>query len=111
MFVYAGIESERYEEALLVIQQQLEDMLHGQLSDDEIEFTKVGLINQYRQSDDPPLTGAALQMYARYTGRAWSVQELIDAIDRVDKSDVVRIAERVHLDTVYFLKSKGGEAK
>ncbi len=111
VFVYAGIESERYEEALLVIQQQLEDMLHGQLSDDEIEFTKVGLINQYRQSDDPPLTGAALQMYARYTGRAWSVQELIDAIDRVDKSDVVRIAERVHLDTVYFLKSKGGEAK
>ena len=111
VFVYAGIDSERYEEALAVIKQQMEDMLHGQLSDDEIEFTKVGLINQYRQSDDPPLTGAALQMYARYTGRAWSVQELINAIDRVDKSAVVRVAERVHLDTVYFLKSKGGEAK
>lgn len=111
LYIYAGIDSQRYDDALTVIKEQLAEIKQGHISDDEIEFTKVGLINQYMQSDDPPLTGAALQMYARYTGRAWSVKELIDAIEKMDKEDVVRVAAQVQLDTIYFLKGKEGDAR
>ena len=111
LFIYAGIDSDRYDEARDLIEQQLRELEEGHIGKEELEFTQAGLINQYLQSDDPPLTGAALQMYARYTGRAWSVQELIDAITRVDREDVVRVAGQVQLDTVYFLRGKGGSAK
>ena len=108
LFIYAGIDSEHYVEARKVIELQMKDIANGNITDDELEFTQVGLINQYMQSDDPPLTGAALQMYARYTGRAWTVQALMAAIDRVNKEDVIRVAQQVALDTVYFLKDRGG---
>ncbi len=108
LFIYAGIDSDRYEEARALIEQQLKDLEAGRITDEELAYTRSGLVNQYLQSDDPPLTGAALQMYARYTGRAWTVPELIAAIRNVERADVVRVARGVQLDTVYFLRGKGG---
>lgn len=108
MFVYAGIDSDKYEQALATIEEQLTDLRTGKITQDELEFTKVGIINQYRQSEDPALSGAAMQMYARYSGRAWSVDELIAAVDRVTNEDVARIAAGVELDTIYFLRNIGG---
>ena len=45
MYVYSGIESQNYEKALNIIDEQLKDMVAGNFTDKEIELAKKSLIN------------------------------------------------------------------
>lgn len=110
IFIQSGIQIENFERARDIISAQLEALRAGVISDDELQFTRDGLINQYLLSDDQPLTGAMLQMYGRLSGRSRTVAELLEGIAAVTCEDVVRVAEGVQIDTVYFLRDKEGEA-
>ncbi|MCY0876718.1 MAG: pitrilysin family protein [Firmicutes bacterium] len=109
IFIQSGIQIENFDQAQGIIVEQLEALRSGMISDDELQFTRDGLINQYLLSDDQPLTGAMLQMYGRLSGRSRTVPELLDSIASVTKEDVVRVAQGVKLDTVYFLRDQEGE--
>ncbi len=106
IFIQSGIQISNFERAQTIIKQQVEDMRRGQITDDELNFTKKGLVNQYMQSDDQPFTGAVLQMYSRFTGRERSVAEMIRDVQQVTKEDVVRVAQGVQVELVYFLRDK-----
>ena len=45
MYVYSGIESQNYEKALKIIDEQLKDMVAGNFTDKEIDLAKKSLIN------------------------------------------------------------------
>ena len=107
IFIQSGIQISDFERARGIIGEQLKALAAGEISDDELVYTQEGLVNQYLQSDDQPFTGAVMQMYKRFTGRDRSVQQLIDDVRRVTKEDVVRMAQTVKVDTVYFLRDKG----
>nr|WP_272879791.1 pitrilysin family protein [Sulfoacidibacillus ferrooxidans] len=106
LFIQSGIQMSNFERAKDIIKQQLEDMRKGLITDDELNFTKKGLINQYLQSDDQPFTGAVLQMYSRFTGRERSVTQLIEDVRKVTKEDVVAVAQGITSELVYFLRDK-----
>lgn len=106
VFIYSGIQVQDFDQARNIVEEQLASLRTGDVSEEEMENTKQGLINQYLQSDDQPLTGAVMQMYARYSGRSRSVDELIEAVRAVTVQDVMRIAADVVIDTVYFLRDK-----
>ncbi len=107
LFIQSGIQVADYQKAKDIIEKQLESIKKREISDDELSFTKTGLINQYLQSDDQPLTGAMMQMYARFSGRERQVSELIEQVKSISKEDIGQVADRVYLDTVYFLRDKG----
>jgi predicted Zn-dependent peptidase len=46
----------------------------------------------------------------RLAGRRRSLEEILDAISRTTKDDIARVAQKVEIDTIYFLRGKG-EAK
>lgn len=106
LFIQSGIQISHFERTKAIIEQQIEDLQNGLISDEELVYTKKGLVNQYLQSDDQPFTGAVLQMYSRFTGRERSVSELIEAVQKVTKEDVIRVARGVTIDTIYFLRDK-----
>ncbi len=106
IFIQSGIEIANKDRTQEIIEKQLLAMKRGDITQDEMRFTKDGLLNQYLQSDDHPFTGAMLHMFGRMTDRRRSVEDLVRDIEQVSMDDVVRVAQTVNLDTTYFLRDK-----
>jgi len=86
------------------IERQMQALCNGEFSDDEVEIAKKSLRHYMRQLEDSP---SALESF--YYGRTLAnnsetVQSLRDALERVTREDVVRVAREFSLHTVYFLE-------
>ncbi|MFC4768126.1 EF-P 5-aminopentanol modification-associated protein YfmF [Effusibacillus consociatus] len=110
LYIQSGIQIEQYDKALQIIKQQLEEMKQGNLSDDELSFTKNGLINSFRTVQDSPEGLADLHTGGLVSGRQRTMEELIEAVLKVTKEEVIQIANQICLDTVYFLRDRKGVA-
>lgn len=108
IFIAAGIQESDYEKTSAIIEEQLAALRRGDVSEDDLRFTKEGLIHQYLQSDDQPFTSAMMHMFARFCGRERSVESLMDAVTAVTVDDVMRVAAAVSLDAVYLLRNEEG---
>lgn len=104
MKISAGIEGEMFDKAYGEIMLQLEKMKNGEFTDDEITSAKKYIATGLSSTRDS--LGATEQFY--YTqllmGSDESISSLIENINGVDREGIIRAANRVQLDTVYFLK-------
>lgn len=110
IFVRCGIEMENYEKAVAIIMQQLEDMQCGVFSEEDVESAKELMKANIRgipEEQDAELTYAYGQEMA---GKETTLDEYAKKIESVTKKQIVALAKRVRIDTVYFLRSgKEGE--
>ncbi|MBX5437095.1 MAG: insulinase family protein [Alicyclobacillaceae bacterium] len=102
--VQTGIQVDLHERAMDIIMQQVKALQDGDITDDEMELTKQSLRNQYLQLMDQPVSLAEMHFVGLLGGRVRSIPEVLAAVDAVGKADVVRAAQRLRLDTVYFLR-------
>ena len=107
MIIGSGIEIENYQKALEEIKLQVEEIKKGNISDYEYEATINSAINGIRSLSD-----SAFQMEDYYLsqlvgGTEDNFESLIQKIQAVKKEDVVAVAQKIQLDTIYFLRSKG----
>lgn len=110
LYIQSGIQIENYEKALSIMKQQIEEMKKGNISDTELSFTINGLINSFRTLQDSPESLIDVHTGGQVSGVYRSIEELIDLTKKVGKQDVVRVAQLIQLDTVYFLRDKEGVA-
>ncbi len=110
MFVRAGIENSNFEKARDAILEQLHLLQEGKFTDEALDAAKLSLINAYREISDNP---QSLQNW--YTGRTLSgitqsPAEAIAVVRSITKEEIVATAQKITLDTVYFLEGvqKGG---
>jgi len=108
LMIQTGIEIANKEKAESIIRKQLEDMKHGVVSDDELSKTKAMIINLLRENDDSAFDQIGYHFNSVLSGKERSKQELIETIQAMDLQQVVSVAQNVMLDTVYFLRDKGG---
>ena len=106
MLIASGIEMDNYEKALEIIQKQVESVKAGEISSDELESTRVGFINQVKVTEDSPYQIIGRYLGGIISGRQETQEEIIEQINRVKVEDVVRAAEKIQLDTIYFLRNK-----
>lgn len=103
MLVSSGIEFDKYETAKTAILGELEACRRGEISEAELESARRGILSALRAALDVP---ARLDDY--YIGNAIaggdSVEALIEKITRLSKDDLVRAAQRIRTDTVFFLE-------
>src|SRR5690606_5936498 len=105
LWVVAGIAVEKYEQALAIIREQVAAMADGRFTDQELENTRKGLINGVLSAQDSPGRIIGGRLVGIVNGRVRPVQETIAALEGVTREDVVRVAERIRPDTVYFLRT------
>ena len=108
MVISSGIEVTNYIRTLDIIEKQIEAMAKGDFSEEIFQNTYSGLRNQYLLEEDSPAAFTNRALDDILAGRTWTTQELLQELARVKPEDVVRIAQNVQLDTVYFLTKKGG---
>ncbi len=105
----SGIEVKNYQQALEIILEQVELIRKGKITREEMENTRRALISMYKVVGDSPYNLVNFYMDGLIGEREEGIDYFIRKIEDVREDNVVEIAHRVHLDTVYFLRSQGEE--
>ncbi len=103
MFITAGVEMNKKEEALNGIKAQEEDMRKGNFSETDIEDAKVFLINLYKSYSDDAATLVDLSMGQYLLDMNFDINQIIENIGKVTKEDIVEVANKMSLKVEYFL--------
>ncbi|NLM75426.1 MAG: insulinase family protein [Clostridiaceae bacterium] len=106
MIVMSGIEAENRQKAEEIILKQVEDMRKGNITKDEIDATKKSLETGMKAMQDSQ--GAIVDFFLsqHLTNCADDFESTAEKFRQVTIDDVVRVAQNIQLDAVYFLKPK-----
>lgn len=104
--VQSGIEIENYEKAVKIIREQLESMRQGVLSELEMSQTKAMIANHLRELQDSAYEMIAYDFNAVLSGKERSAEKLLEQVQAVTAADIVRVAQNVQLDTIYYLRDR-----
>lgn len=104
MKISAGIEADKFDAAYSEIMLQLDAMKKGDFTDAEIASAKKYLATSMGSIKDSVSATEDFYIGQRLLGTDESVDELLNGINRVTRDEIVRAAEGVQEDTVYFLK-------
>ena len=106
IFIKCGIEIKNYKKALEIIRKQLKDMQNGIFTDEDIENAKKSIISGIRSIDDEQDTEITYFFGQELTNEKISTEEYIKNINQVSKEDIIKIANSLQINTIYFLKNK-----
>lgn len=105
IFINCGIEIKNYEKALEIIKQQIEDMKKGDFTDEEVENAKKGIIASIKTIDDEQDTEITYFFGQELSNVKNSLEEYIKKIQSVNRESILNIANKVSINTIYFLKN------
>ena len=104
IFVNCGIEIGNYEKALELIRKQIEDMKNGDFTDEDVENAKKGILAAINTIDDEQDTTISYYFGQELSDTKVSIEDYENRIQKVQKQDVIDIAKKVKINTIYFLR-------
>lgn len=107
LFISSGIEPENREKAKNAILEQLDAMKVGDFSDDDIAEAKLSLCNAYKELDDSASALCLWYLSRVIFGNDGTPEDTMEKIRAVTADEIRAAAEKVSLDTVYFIKGTG----
>lgn len=103
MFVQSGVEKENIEKAKKEILNQLEEVKKGNFSDDDISAIKKSLSNSYKTVNDYLSSLETFYSAQVFDEKIVTPEETIEKINAVTKDQIVEVANKITLDTIYTL--------
>jgi len=105
VYIKCGIDIENYERAVKIIKEQLEDMKKGDFTDKNIEEAKINIISTINFIPEEQDTELMYYFSQELSGYEMSAEEYISKINSITKDDIINLANRVQVNTIYFLKN------
>jgi len=102
--ITAGISGDEQGKALEIIQEQVASCQAGKISRDELEQTKRGIISAMTSLQDGPAGVIDRNLIGVVEGEMRTIDEVVEAIRRVEHDDCVRAMQRIRLDSTYLLR-------
>ena len=106
MTVSAGIEFEKKDIVLQEVKHQLQQILEGNVSREEMAAAKESLLSMLRSYHDSPGAIEGYYASAAISGIGMDTAQFMAAVEAVDLSDVIAAAKTLQLQAVYFLKGE-----
>lgn len=105
--ISAGIDASNRSQALTIIRAQVRALMQGDISQSELQQTKVMLKNAYFLALDSP-SNLIEQAYiqALLPDRYLSQKEWLAGLEAVTKADVVNLAQKLTLQALYFMEGE-----
>ena len=103
MVISSGIETGNKEKALDIILKQMEDIRNAVISDYEIEATVKSMETGIKSLGDSQINMVDFYLSQTISQTHDNFNDVIDKVKKVTKDEIIRIAQRIVLDTVYFL--------
>ena len=107
--VGCGIDPSKKEDALSEIAVQLDAMKSGDITDGELMTARKTIIAGLCQIDDSPAAIEAYTFRRILAGVEETPEDSKRKVLAVTKDDVIRAAQKIMLDTVYFMNGEEGE--
>lgn len=104
IFINCGIDIENYDKALKLIREQIEDMKKGEFTEEDITKVKKGIIDTIKTIKDEQDTQITYYFSQELCKENVSIDEYIKKIENITKSNIVDIANKVSINTIYFLR-------
>lgn len=105
IFVRCGIEISNYEKALELIRKQIEDMKAGDFTEEEVENAKKGILASIKLIDDEQDTQITYCFGQELSKNEVNLENYMKKIQEVNKQDVIDIASKIKINTIYFLRN------
>ncbi|MBR2744459.1 MAG: insulinase family protein [Clostridia bacterium] len=103
VIIRCGIEIKNYEKALSLIKDQLKQIENGEFSEDDINSAKQLILASYKNISETQ-DGEINYYYAQELADKFSsIEENMKEISAVTKEQIIDIANKIQLNTVYFL--------
>ena len=104
IYISSGIEIENYKKALEIIKEQIEEMKKGDFTEENVENAKSGFISAIKAIEDEQDTEIIYYFGQEFTNSKLSIEEYIKRIEKITKDNIIKIANAVSINTIYFLQ-------
>ncbi|MBO0959084.1 insulinase family protein [Neobacillus sp. MM2021_6] len=103
MMVMSGIDLKNYDQAVGIIHEQMEAMKKGDFTDQELAQTKAVIQNQIMETVDTA-RGLTEILYHNVVAHSdIKLESWISEMQKVTKEEIIAVANKINLDTIYFL--------
>lgn len=106
MTIESGVEKENIEKAQKAILKELDDIAKGNITDFEIESTKLSMCNDFVAVGDNEFGMEVWYLSQVLCGEFESIEDACKKVQAVTKEEIMEMASKLKLDTVYVLESK-----
>ena len=108
--ISAGINKKDFQNAVSLIKKELMNMKKGKFNDEDIIKAKITYVNSLKELEDSPQSLLSLYAGMEYLNSDDLNQRFVK-INKVTKANVVKLASKIHLDTIYLLEGDMNEKK
>ena len=105
VFIKCGIDIPNHDKALKIIKEQVEDMKKGEFSDKNIQEAKTNIISTINFIPDEQDTELMYYFSQELSGYEMDYEEYIEKINSINKEEIIELANRMQINTIYFLKN------
>ena len=105
IFIMCGIEIANFDKAIKIIKEQLKDIKNSKFTDDDIKSAKELLIASVNSIRDEQASEISYYMSEEILENSTSLDETIEKINKVSKEDIIKIANSIKINTIYFLRN------
>lgn len=106
--IHAGINQEDYLKTRNLIDKEIKDMKNGCFSENDIKNGIITYINSLEELKDSPNSIISLYTGCEYLNSE-TIEKRVENIKKVTKEDIMNLASKIKLDTVYLLKGINNE--
>lgn len=105
IYIRCGIEIEKYEEALKIIKEQLEDMKNGNFSEEDLNNAKKYMLAGIRTVQDEQDSEVTYYFGQEISGTFTTFDEYMNKINGVSRDEIIEVANSIKINTIYFLRN------
>jgi len=103
MIIKAGISKENFETTVKLVKKLMKDMEKGNFTDDDLNIVKENYISLLKEIEDNE--NAIIETYlAKDLLNLGDIEERKKEIMKVTKEDIVQVAKKVKIDTIFLLE-------
>lgn len=106
MIIDSGIEFHNYNRTVDIINQELEELKKGNFSDEDIEISKKSIKTSTESIKDSAFLISEFFFSQNLCKDTRSLEEVLKDFDLVSRDEIINAAEKINIDTIYFMKGK-----
>ena len=103
IIIKTGIEHKNYEKALQIIKEQIDDMKNGKFSDEDIQHAKELIIASFKSMQDEQDSEISFYFGREIQKESKDIDKQIKEVSEVTKQNIVDVANKIKINTIFFL--------
>lgn len=107
IIVYTGIPIEKVKETISAINQLIDDLKEGKISNKDIEMAKIDIISSLNQVKDNMFKHMNLEIRAACYNQEYDVEKIINLYQKITKNDLIEVAKKIQYKTHVVVTKKG----